>query len=130
MKIDYENSRYMLFNKSRITTALLVALFLTEGCEAPPQIKSWQQVSGKSDFQEVDVYCKQMDSLASRKAAQSLTNLFLIGAASSSGSGKYAAQNSMAATTGALKGINSRPPTPDGMPYMECMNSYGWVARY
>jgi hypothetical protein len=117
-------------NKRIATVCVLISLLFTAGCAAGPQIKSWEQVSGKTDFEVVEVYCKQMDALASKKAAEALTSLFLIGAASSSGSGKYAAQNSMAATTGALKGINSRPPTPDGMPYMECMNSYGWVARY
>ena len=106
----------------------VLALVITSAAYSETDVaNSWQQVAGNHDFESTNTYCKQMDSLATAKSAQSLSDLLVGLAYTQRGNGPYAAQRQLAEMNGFQAGINSRPPSPSGMPFMECMNSLGWV---
>jgi len=56
-------------------------------------------------------------------------DIFVIGAASSS-TGKYSGSQNLSSMNGYQKGKNARQPTPDGMPFVTCMQKYGWQPNY
>jgi len=108
--------------KHHINQIIQILLFVfisgSYGCGDVPIIKSWTQVSGNHGFDQTETYCNEMDRLASAKAAETLSDLFVYSTASLSG------------MTGYQKGKNARQPTPDGMPFVTCMQKYGWQPNY
>jgi predicted MPP superfamily phosphohydrolase len=88
---------------------------------------SWQQVAGNHDFESTNTYCKQMDSLVGGKSVQLLSDFLVMNQISRHRNGQYAAQSQLIEMNRLQDERNSRPAIPNGMPFMECMNSLGWV---
>ena len=119
--------KFMYLNIKTINFGgLCIAALLISGC-AESINNSWSRISGNSSFEESNSYCKKMDLNASTETELALKDILMIGAASSA-KGKYSGMQNQASLTGYEKGVGARQPNPAGLPYADCMNSFGWAA--